>query len=172
VRSAIVVAVPEAEPIVEHLRLRHTSDGPLGMPPHVTLLFPFVPAALVAEAEDALASLVHEQPAFDATFGRTARFPALLYLDPQPAEPFGSLTEAIAAAWPEYPPYEGAHEQVIPHLTVAESEDGALLDALAADVAPLLPLRVRVEAASVFVEDEAGSWHEHSRLPFSQSGVA
>ena len=43
----------------------------------------------------------------------------VLYLAPEPAEPFGALTEAFAAAWPEYPPYGGSFTDVVPHLTVA-----------------------------------------------------
>ena len=40
---------------------------------------------------------------------------------PEPAEPFIALTEAIAARWPDYPPYDGAFDEVIPHLTIVES---------------------------------------------------
>lgn len=163
--SAVVVAVPEAERVVGELRRRHTYDAPLGMPAHVTLLFPFVPAARVAEAEERLAALLREHAPFEASFARTARFPEVLYLEPAPAERFSALTGAIAAAWPEHPPYEGVHEVVIPHLTVAESDDGALLDELAAQVEPRLPLRTRVEAAALFVEDAEGRWHERRRLP-------
>jgi hypothetical protein len=165
VTSAVIVTVPEAEPVVGELRLRHTHDAPLGVPAHVTLLYPFVPAERVGEVEDRLARLLHGQAAFDAAFARTARFPDVLYLDPEPAEVFTALTEAIAGEWPEHPPYVGAHETVIPHLTVAESEDGGLLDRIAAEVEPRLPVRTRVAAATLIVADERGRWHEHSRLP-------
>jgi 2'-5' RNA ligase len=115
-----------------------------------------------------VAELVAAAPNFDLTFRRTARFPEVLYLDPEPAEPFRALTAAIAAEWPEHPPYEGVHETVIPHLTVAESEDPALLDRIAADVEPHLPLDTHVDEASLFVEDDTGRWHEHSRLPLGR----
>jgi 2'-5' RNA ligase len=163
--SAVIVTVPEAEPVVGEWRLRHTYDAPLGLPAHVTLLFPFVPAGGIAEAEGRLAEVVAAHDAFDATFPRTARFPELLYLEPEPAERFGALTAAIAAGWPEHPPYEGEHETVIPHLTVAESTDGSLLDSIAEAVEPHLPLALQVTEASLFVEDANGRWHEHSRLP-------
>jgi len=165
VTSAVIVAVPEAEPVVGELRLRHTHDAPLGVPAHVTLLFPFVPAERADEAEGQLAELLRGHAPFDGTFARTARFPDVLYLAPEPAERFSALTEAIAAEWPEHPPYEGVHETVIPHLTVAESEDGALLDTIAAEVEPRLPIRTHVSEATLIVEDEEGRWHEHGRLP-------
>jgi 2'-5' RNA ligase len=172
VTSAVVVHVPEAEPVVGGWRSAHTHDAPLGMPAHVTILYPFVPRAQLAESEPRLAEVVASHEPFDATFGRTARFSDVLYLDPEPAERFLQLTEAVAAAWPEHPPYEGAHETVIPHLTVAESDDASLLESIAAEVESQLPIRERVVAASLFVEHDDGRWHEHRRLPLGYSGVA
>ena len=40
--SAVVVEVPEAEPLVGAWRLRFDPVAALGMPAHVTLLYPFV----------------------------------------------------------------------------------------------------------------------------------
>lgn len=164
-RSALVVTVPEAEPVVREWRLRHTQDAPLGMPAHVTVLFPFVPPERLAEAEARVAKLVAAAPAFEVAFASTARFPGVLYLAPEPTQPFVALTEATVAEWPEHPPYKGVHETVVPHLTVAESEDSALLERIAAEVEPQLPIETRVGAASLFVEDDEGRWSEHSRLP-------
>jgi 2'-5' RNA ligase len=163
----VIVTVPEAEPVVGEWRMQYTYDAPAGIPSHVTVLFPFVPSKQAGEAARRVGEIVAATPAFELRFARTARFPELLYLDPEPAEPFITLTEAIAAEWPEHPPYEGAHETVIPHLTVAESEDSALLDRIAAQVEPQLPIELRVEEASLFVEDDRSRWHEHSRLPLA-----
>jgi 2'-5' RNA ligase len=164
----VLVQVREADPVVGEWRLRHTYDAPLGIPAHVTLLFPFVPASELAPAEDRLAEVVGQAEAFDVSFARTARFPEVLYLEPDPAEPFAALTAAIAAAWPEHPPYEGAHETVIPHLTVAESEDEKLLERIRAAVEPKLPLQTRVTEAQLYAEDPAGRWHERSRLALAR----
>ena len=90
--SAVLVEVPEAEPVVGEWRRRHTYDGPLGVPPHVTLLFPFVPAErLTEDVEERLAGLLGIARAFDAAFARTARWPSLLYLEPQPSERFSAV---------------------------------------------------------------------------------
>ena len=42
--TALVVVIPELEPLVAAWRDRLTADGPRGMPPHVTLLYPFADA--------------------------------------------------------------------------------------------------------------------------------
>ena len=70
------------------------------------------------------------------------------------------LTEAIVAEWPEHPPYEGVHETVIPHLTVAESDDDAFLDQIAAGLEPQLPIELCVQEAQLFVEGDDGRWRE------------
>lgn len=168
----MLVAVPEAEPVVGEWRRRYTLDAPAGIPAHVTILFPFVEPARLAEVEERLAELVAGTAAFELTFPRIARWPELVYLEPEPAGPFTALTHAIEREWPDHPPYGGAHETIVPHLTVAESGDSALLDRIATDVAPRLPIATHVREASMFVEDHARRWHEHGRLPFGQSGVA
>lgn len=40
--TAVVVLVPELEPLVGDWNRRHTGAGARGMPPHLTLLYPFV----------------------------------------------------------------------------------------------------------------------------------
>ena len=167
-QTAVVVHVPEAEPLVGEPRLRHTSDARAGMPPHVTLLFPFVPASrLGSDVERRLAEIVGGVDAFEVTFGRTARFASVLYLEPEPAEPFAELTRAIVAEWPEHPPYGGEVDEVIPHLTVAESRDSELLDRLAAGLVRGLPLKACVSEVTLFQEDADGGWNERTRMPLA-----
>jgi 2'-5' RNA ligase len=166
------VEVPEAESVVAEWRLRYTLDAPAGIPAHVTILFPFVEPARLGDVEERLGEIISGTPAFQLVFARTARWPEILYLEPEPAEPFVALTREIEREWPDQPPYGGAHETIVPHLTVAESPDRAVLDRAAASVEPQLPVATHVHEASLFVEDHEGHWHEHSRLPFGHSGVA
>jgi 2'-5' RNA ligase len=168
----VLVEVPEAEPVVGEWRQQYTFDAPLGIPAHVTILFPFVEPERLGEVEGRLAELVFGTPAFELTFARTARFPEVLYLEPDPAEPFVALTRAIEREWPDQPPYGDHYETIVPHLTVAETPDQDVLDRVAARVEPLLPVVTDAREAKVFVEDHEGRWHEHGRLPFGQSGVA
>jgi hypothetical protein len=117
-RTALIVPVPEAEPRVAELRLRHDPMAALGVPAHVTVLFPFAPPDEVDDAGVAELATAHAPFAFELT--ETRRFGEdVTYLAPEPAAPFSALTDAAAARWPEYPPYEGVHEIVIPHLTLA-----------------------------------------------------
>jgi len=164
-KSAVVIEVPEAAPFVDDWRRRYTEDAPLGVPAHVTLLTPFVPAERIdEEVEERLAALVGAEDPFDFVLRRTARFDEpLLYLPPEPAEPFVRLTEAIVAEWPEHPPYEGIHETVIPHLTVAQA-DHRVLDEIAETLEPQLPVEARASDASLLEEGEDGFWRRRRKF--------
>jgi 2'-5' RNA ligase len=151
---------------VDEWRERTCDDRPsIGVPPHVTLLYPFVPAEAVESALDDLRALFAATPSFDVSFREVRRWPEMAYLAPEPPEPFARLTEAIVAQWPDHPPYEGIHETVIPHLTVAYGDD-TLLDEIEADVGPHLPVSVHIIEAVLLEElvpDER--WRERARFP-------
>lgn len=125
--TAFVVAVPEAEPVVAGLRERFDPSAALGVPAHLTVLHPFMPPAQVtpqvlAHAASALPGL----PPFEFLLARVERFPGVLYLAPEPAALFIALTEALVRAFPKYLPFGGAHEHIVPHLTVAQGDESTL----------------------------------------------
>ena len=118
-RTALIVAIPEAEAAVGVLRLAHDSSAVLGVPAHVTILSPFADGAQVDEPAIARARRVIRRVRLRARPRRAVR-ERLVWLHPEPSAPFAALTAAVWRRWPAYPPYEGAHEVVIPHLTVSE----------------------------------------------------
>lgn len=158
--SALVVPVPRVAQIVDGWREKTCNARPsIGVPAHVTLLFPFLPAEEIDyQVLDDLKHLFAGFEPFGFTLPRLARFPTTLYLAPEPAGPFVELTRAIAGRWPDHPPYEGAFDEIVPHLTVAQGEQ-ELLDAAEADVAPKLPLTVRATEA-LLLEERERFWQE------------
>jgi 2'-5' RNA ligase len=163
-RSALIVTVPEAEPHVHEWRLRW-DNASLGIPAHITLIFPFVPAEEIGEELlGGLQELFAAQPAFAYSLARVARFPEHAWLAPEPDEPFRRLTALLAERYPEYPPYEGIHNEVIPHLTVAEG-DAALQDKVDAALSPHLPIAAEAREVTLLVEDESGHWRPGERFP-------
>jgi hypothetical protein len=112
-----------------------------------------------------LRELFGATPSFVVSFRELRRWPEMVYLAPEPAEPFARLTEAIGTRWPDCPPYEGIHETVVPHLTVAYGDD-SLLAEVAADVTPKLPIEVHVGEAVLLEELEADvAWGGRARFP-------
>jgi 2'-5' RNA ligase len=121
--TALVARVPEAEPWVGSLRERFDPSARLGVPAHITVLAPFMPPDRVTpDVLRRIGRVLEELPAFSFELRKVGRFAATAYLAPEPATPFISLTRAVVAEFPEYPPYGGAHAGVVPHLTVADGD--------------------------------------------------
>jgi 2'-5' RNA ligase len=117
--SAVVVATSVPPPL-ERLRQRHTDAAKRGIPAHVTVLYPFLPPAmLMPDIRDALARIASAELPYTVTFARAERWPGVVWLAPEPAAPFARLIEATCAAFPDYPPYGGTIAEQIPHLTIA-----------------------------------------------------
>jgi 2'-5' RNA ligase len=166
VETAVVIAFPELSPVVDEWRERTSADRTsMGIPPHVTLLHPFMPAEIVGESLGDLRELFGATPPFDVAFRELRRWPEMAYLAPDPPELFAALTAAIVERWPDYPPYEGIHETVIPHLTVAYGDD-VLLAEVEADVTSKLPVEAHVTDAVLLeeIEPDIGRWGERARF--------
>ena len=169
--SALLLAVPEAEPVVGPWRRRHDPSAALGVPAHVTLLYPFrspdrLDAALLAELRAFFATV----PPFRFALTALARFPTVLYLAPEPATPFQQLIDALAGRYPDTPPYGGAFTIVIPHLTVAHADDRAVLDHVARALAGFAPIDAFAGEVSLMAEGEDGHWRLHTRFPLAGRG--
>lgn len=150
--------VPEAEPAVGDWRRRHTFDGAAGMPAHVTLLYPFAPEP---DLEPVRGIAAAGEP-FRFTLRIVREWPGgVVYLDPEPAEPFRRLTAELVERFPDCPPYGGYYDEVIPHLTVVHTDDAAVRADAAASVAEALP--IDCDADDFWLMHEVnGRWQRHT----------
>lgn len=166
-QSGLVIEVPEAEPVVGTHRSLLDPNAALGVPAHVTVLFPFVPPARIdTTVLRRLADLFSVVEAFDYTFARTAWFgDEVLWLAPDDPRPFIDLTRRVQSAWPEHPPFEGEFADVVPHLTVGHRADLEPLRAAEREVLRLLPVTGRARQVSLFVDDDKGNWRRTATFP-------
>jgi 2'-5' RNA ligase len=145
IETALVIPVPEAELSVGAWRLRHASDAADGMWAHVTLIYPFRDSARIdAEAVQGIASVVTSFVSFPFTLTTVEYFRSpllVVYLAPEPAEPFQELTRAFARMFPDAPPYEGVFDEIVPHVTVADENDPKVLATIEAEVGSYLPIK-------------------------------
>lgn len=160
--SALVVCAPEAEAAVNRFRTAYDPSAAAGVPAHITLLYPFKPPDELTESVIVgLRQCFGFQAPFRYSLACTRRFPGVLYLAPDPAEPFRQLTEAIVARHPETPPYGGRHTGIVPHLTVAHIEDEQRLDAVAEEFSATaqsrLPILAEATEATLLVS-RSGQW--------------
>lgn len=168
--TAVLIPVPEAAPHVDGYRSRFTPAHVVGLPPHVTLLYPFVDSAeLTTGVLRDVERIVADVGRFEVTFRSVARLegsPPTLYLAPEPAGPFAELTRALVAAFPAYPPYGGRYDEIVPHLTVATADAEALAP-VAAEVSASLPLAAPVVEAWLMECNDRGRWHLRRRFALS-----
>ncbi len=156
VASTLAVPVPAAAAVMP--------QRPPGQPPpRITILFPFIaPARIDFALEAAIREMAAKAAPFEFALARVGRFPGVLYLAPVPSEPFKRLTAECTARWPELPPYGGAYDEVVPHLTVAE---GAEPPGLAEALERRLPLRTEATHLALLVRDRRSRWSIRARFP-------
>ena len=125
-RSALIVRVDPAQAVVAALRARYDPAARLGVPAHITVLFPFMPPRQIdAAVRRRIQAAVRSVPVFAYTLAQTGRFPDTLYLVPEPSAPFIALTRALADEFVQYPPFGAAHDSIVPHLTVVHGDADA-----------------------------------------------
>jgi 2'-5' RNA ligase len=167
---AVPIAIPTA---LARLRDRYDRAAAQGAQPHVTVLFPFLPCPTLDDTvRERLRAIAAAVGPFEVTFRRVRRFDdGVVWIEPEPAEPFRRLTAAVVEAWPDFPPYEGRFDEVIAHLTVVEADAGdAPLEAIEAEAAAVLPFTSRADHLELWCQDPTGRWTPRWRLPLGDAG--
>lgn len=151
-QSALLVPVPEAEPLVGRWRAQHDPKATWGVPAHITLVVPWLPPEQVKrEHLDELDQIVGAEPPFEYVLEQVCWFgERVLWLAPSPAGPFKALTAKLAEHFGT-PPWSGEFKEVVPHLTVglAEQSTGGMLAEAADDLRTKLPLFCRATDVQV-----------------------
>lgn len=126
--TALICRVPEAEPFIGKFRERFDPPARRNVPAHVTVLYPFMPPDDVDDGViDQLRAVAASVPCFGFRLAETRRFAVgSLYLAPDPGTSFSRLTESVHRAFPDYPPFGGKFDTVVPHVTVAHGDPQTL----------------------------------------------
>jgi 2'-5' RNA ligase len=166
-QSALIIPIPEVEPIVGPLRLQHDRAALLGVPAHVTLMYPFRPADAAIGEIDKLRKLCASIEAFSFSFIEVRRFPTTAYLHPDKSERFVQITKTLMELWPDCRPYGGAFADIIPHLTVADKVNSEIQSRVEEALAGQLPLPCVAREVCLITSDSSGMWSAAARLPLA-----
>ncbi len=137
------------------------------------MLYPFVEPVPAHRPEtwDAIREAVRVVSAFDCSFAETSWFGEdVLWLAPDPAQPFRDLTAGIFKTFPGYPPYAGAHDGSAPHLTVGERRlaDLSALTQAEQQVSAHLPCFARIDTVLLIEGAPAPqSWRVVQQFPLA-----
>lgn len=159
--SGLIIEVPEAEPAVGEPRSRLDGNARLGIPAHITVLFPFVPRALIDDATlRRLTGIFAAEPAFVHRLVRSDWFADdVLWLAPEDDTPFRALTKKVHREFPDYPPFGGQFPDVVPHLTIADRRPIDQMRSAEQLVSSHLPISCVATRVSLMVQrDASGIW--------------
>jgi 2'-5' RNA ligase len=123
-------------------------------------MFPFVPPSDLTEPMiDALESVITATRAFEFSLTRVREFEqGVLYLEPEPAEPFAELTKEISRRFGMLPFAGEFGEEPVPHLTVAILKSASRRQQIVAQLRGLLPIVLQAKEAWLMVGSNESSW--------------
>ena len=161
--SVILIPVPDAEEIVGKWRMRYDRVARLGIPTHITLLFPFkTPSVINVNFINKLEVLFSTIKTFPFSLTAIETFPNVIYLTPNPKKAFIDITKKITSIFPENPPYGGKFPKINPHLTIGQLSDkdnfSEILKKITEDVEHKLPLKTKATEARLMIENFDGRW--------------
>lgn len=137
--------------------------APAGIPPHVTLLYPWRTPPVDEASLVALRDAIRGTAPFSITLDGIDTFPqGVVYASIADHDGLRKLMRSIAARFPDTPPYGGRFgSEAVPHLTLAQVEPAALAattSAVGAALEGLLPLMIGVTSVSAFEQSDDGMW--------------
>lgn len=164
-RSTLLIPVPEVSSLVHDYRLRFDPTAAQDMPEHITLLYPFLdPSALEPTISANLKSILGSVQPFSFTLSHVGWFRQdVLFLAPEPMDPFIDLSKILSREFAILP-YEGRHQGIHPHLTVAQTADHDSMQRIASAIYGSLPVRSRANEVWLMVRGPDGPWRLHERI--------
>ncbi|MEJ7772324.1 MAG: 2'-5' RNA ligase family protein [Geodermatophilaceae bacterium] len=119
---------------------------------------------------DVLAAAVRTVPRFKIALTNVQWFgDSVVWLPPEPDQPFRALTNAVWRQFPQTPPFGGACQDVVPHLTVGNDAPQKSMRQAAIAVSEHLPIRASVTAVHVICGSRGpDSWQTISVLPLGK----
>lgn len=160
-QTALIVPIPEAEPVVAPFRAGLDTSAAKGVPAHVTVLYPFLPPPSVTpDVLNTLRDLFAGHEPFGIDFTEVRWFgDVVTWLAPEPDMTFRRLTAEVWHSFPEAPPYGGEHDGNHPHLTIGHDHPVDVLEQAAHAVTTQLPVAASVSAVHLIAGSDApNSW--------------
>ena len=99
----LLLITPDAEPLVARWRAGHDAAARDGIPAHVTVRTPFLPAD---DWRDPRLAALSEFCRSSVTLARLENRPGALVIVVEPDHELRQLTDAIGSAWPTLPPHK------------------------------------------------------------------
>jgi len=168
IESVVLIPALDVGQPVWDLRLKYDPSAAAGVPPHITLMFPFVPPPDLTEPMiDTLEILIGNTTAFQFSLTRVKEFEqGIVFLEPEPANPFIELTTGISRRFGLLPYGGDFGSEPVPHLTVGILENVSARRQLVKELSGPVPIVVEAEEAWLMVGSNASRWNVVRQMPF------
>ena len=164
-QTGLVIPVPAADALLAAVGARYPGTVREGVPAHLSLLYPFVAAA---ELDDRTISTVSDllagQAPMPVQFAECYRHDGFVALRPDTIDGLKELMSKTYLQWPDVVPYEGAYQDVEPHLTVAMHCSDETAVRIEQEVTAQLPISAELREAWLVVFE--GKWALRGRFGF------
>jgi 2'-5' RNA ligase len=122
--TTLVVPIPEAEEAVGRWRERYDWSARVGVPPHITVLGPFLPPRRITDSViERLTSICSDLPRVALKLEGPALLESTVCLTPNPREPFELMTRLLEHEWRGLDRGGSQDEKRLHHLTVARNPE-------------------------------------------------
>jgi 2'-5' RNA ligase len=165
-----VLVIEDADPFDAIRRDFAAASVARGIPFHVTLLHPFAPRdelsePLLGDVRDFFAP----HAPLELALTRIAHWPGVVYAVPEPDDRLLACMRALHARYPQWPPYEGAHEAAVPHATLGVRDDAdAVRGEIERRLAPHLPHHCSFRDVTLLDEFAPDRWRERQKFPLGR----
>jgi len=155
--AVVLVPPPESWPPIQAIRQVHDRQFRRWMP-HVTLLYPFLPRAALAQAIPAAAEGLAVIRGFQVVLARFDAFrhrggTFTLWLAPEPKDALVALQAALVRRFPECDAVNRLGGGFTPHLSVGQARGEDEVRALRSELAGWKPLAFTARSVTIIVRD-------------------
>jgi hypothetical protein len=172
-KSSIDIHFDSLTDLINKWRSSSVEVANLGVPPHITLLYPWRDAPLSDDDLEQLRTVLSKHQAFSLCFDRLETFEVgAIYLALQDGSSARAIMVDLMKAFPDTPPYGGAFLDPVPHLTIAKC-DPENVQVLKAEIARALRLPLEFSVGEIAVMEEAagGNWFTRCVISLRSSSV-
>jgi len=168
-RSAIILSFPELASTVDSWRLKTVEDAKKGVPPHLTVLFPWKNPPISESDIRVISDICQRSVPFEIVFDNLDYFTGgSVYFSIFDETEINKFSSKIWTKFPETPPYEGTHANPIPHLTVAQGDSdsvGNLHSEILLALQDGFPYTCKVNEVVIIEENHTGAWDVREKIP-------
>lgn len=143
--TGLVVPVPELDSFVRKWRPMVDASPPVGIPAHITLLYPFLGPPIDPADLARLGAVLADVGPFEFQLSSVGWFGSeVCFVTVEPEDPFRDLTHRLVSVF-DLRPYGGEIDDPKPHVTIGWGGSNTAMNQVARAAEELLPVRTHVD---------------------------